>query len=318
MAHVKKKQLNFQNSLKDYFSLSYKVKRGLMVLFVLIAAEIITLVWLHYLPDAAEPVDYTAFKKEIDAFYAASENNQKNAVAEKRFKSADEKNISAAGHDISKAELFFFNPNQLPDKDWERLGFSEKQVHSIKNYESKGGVFKTKSDVKKMYAISEPEFNRIAPFIDLPEEKKDEPKTFKKINKPFLIVDIGKADSTELSTLPMVGEYLAYKIHNYREKLGGFYSISQLKEVRGLRDSTYLVILPHVILEDSTNLRKINLNTAGYEELNMHPYINSKIANVVLAYRKQHGLFQNVSDLQKVALVDAELYRKIAPYLKVE
>jgi competence protein ComEA len=317
MAHVKKKQLNFQNSLKDYFSLSYKVKRGLMVLFVLIAAEIITLVWLHYLPGAAEPVDFTSFRKEIDAFYAASEN-QKKSVAEKRFNAADEKNISDSRNDISKRELFFFNPNQLPEKDWERLGFSEKQVRSIRNYESKGGVFKSKSDVKKMYAISEPEFNRIAPFIDLPEEKKDEPRTFKKINKPFLIVDIGKADSTELGTLPMVGEYLAYKIHNYREKLGGFYSISQLKEVHGLRDSTYLVILPHVILEDSTNLRKINLNTATYEELNMHPYINSKIANVILAYRKQHGLFQDVSDLQKVALVDAELYRKIAPYLKVE
>jgi competence protein ComEA len=316
MAHVKKKQLNFQNSLKDYFSLSYKVKRGLMVLFVLIAAEIITLIWLHYIPDAAEPVDYTTFKKEIDAFYAASEKASEKS--DKIFKTGDEKIISKSVHDFTKAELFSFNPNQLPEKEWKRLGFSQKQFQSIRNYESKGGVFRTKADVKKMYAISETEFSRIAPFIDLPEEKKDEPKIFKKINKPFLIVDIGKADSTELGTLPMVGEYLAYKIHNYREKLGGFYSISQLKEVRGLRDSTYLVILPHIILEDSTNLRKINLNTATYEELNMHPYINSKIANVILAYRKQHGLFQNVSDLQKVALVDAELYRKIAPYLKVE
>jgi len=77
-------------------------------------------------------------------------------------------------------------------------------------------------------------------------------------------------------------------------------------------------MLPHVLLKDSTNLRKINLNTAGYEELNAHPYINSKIANVILAYRKQHGPFQDINDLLKVALVDAELYRKIAPYLKVE
>jgi len=316
MAHVKKKPVQFQNSLKDYFSLSYKVKRGLMVLFVLMTAEIITLAWLHYRPDASEVVDFSEFRKEIDAFYASAGTNPVISEEEKKFHSADE---PVTGHVIaSKGELFPFNPNQLPEKDWQRLGFSEKQIRSIKNYESKGGVFRISSDVKKMYAISETEFNRIAPFIDLPEEKKPEPVTFKKNYKPFLTIDIGTADSTELSKLPMVGDYLAYKIYNYRDKLGGFYSISQLKEVRGLRDSTYHVILPHLVLDDSTNLRKINLNLASYDELAMHPYINSKIANVILAYRKQHGAFGDIKDLQKVALVDAELYRKIAPYLKVE
>jgi DNA uptake protein ComE-like DNA-binding protein len=284
-----------------------------MVLFVLMIAEIIVLVWLRYIPSTSDPIDFSAFKKEIDAFYA--EQNAANIGDEKDFRATDDVKIAA---DVSKGELFYFNPNELPEKEWMRLGFSEKQVRSIKNYESKGGSFRSKDDVKKMYAISESEFNRIAPYIDLPKEKSAEPKTFKKISKPFLTVDIGTADTSELNKLPMVGEILAFKIYNYREKLGGFYSVSQLKEVYGLRDSAYMIILPHLILKDSSNLRKMNLNTAGYEELNMHPYINSKIANVVLAYRKQHGPFQDITDLQKVALVDAELYRKIAPYLKVE
>jgi len=318
MAHVKKKPAHFQNSLKDYLSLSYKVKRGLMVLFVLMAAEIITLAWLRYRPNSSEAVDSSAFRKEIDAFYASAAINPVTSE-EKKFQSADKETVPATGDFRElKGDLFSFNPNQLPEKEWQRLGFSEKQVRSIKNYEAKGGVFKSSADVKKMYAISETEFNRIAPFIDLPEEKKAEPVTFKKINKPFLIIDIGTADSTELSKLPMVGDYLAYKIYNYRDKLGGFFSIDQLKEVHGLRDSTFIIILPHLVLGDSTNLRKINLNLAGYDELARHPYINSKIANVILAYRKQHGAFGDVKDLQKVALVDAELYRKIAPYLKVE
>jgi competence protein ComEA len=311
MAHVKKKPAYLQNSLKDYFSLSYKVKRGLMVLFVLMIAEIITLAYLHFLPSTTRDVDFTEFKNEIDKFYTSTGNKQTDSVPVDKV-IASNKNLK------SKAELFLFNPNHLPEGDWQRLGFSEKQIHSIKNYESKGGVFRSKADVKKMYAISETEFNSIAPFIDLPDETKSEVRTFEKKSKPFLIVDIGTADSTELGTLPMVGDYLAYKIYSYREKLGGFYSISQLKEMYGLRDSTYLVILPHITLADSTNLRKINLNSASYDELNQHPYINSKIANVILAYRKQHGPFLDIKDLQKVTLVDAELYRKIAPYLKVE
>ena len=316
MAHVKKKPLHYQNTLKDYFSLSYKVKRGLMVLFVLIAVEIGTLIWLRYYQADPEPLDFSSFKKEIDAYYAAQEQVKISDVKkfqEREGESSFEKNTARK----TEPELFTFNPNRLPEKDWQRLGFSEKQIRSIKNFESKGGVFRTKADVKKMYAINEAEFNRIAPFIDLPEEKK-EAVVFKKAAKPFLTVDIGTADTVELTQLPMIGDIMAYKIFNYREKLGGFYSVTQLKEVYGLRDSTYTIIFPHVVLKDSTNLKKMNLNTAGYDELNAHPYINSKIANVILAYRKQHGPFQDIRDLQKVALVDAELYRKIAPYLKVE
>ena len=290
-----------------------------MVLFVLMAAEIFTLAWLHYLPDTSEPVDFSGFKKEIDEFYSSAENTPVLSGDGKNFTLVEGEKFSESNSASNpKAELFPFNPNQLPEKDWRRLGFTEKQVRSIKNYESKGGDFKTISDVKKMYAISENEFNRIAPYIRLPEEKKSETPKFKITSKPFLVIDAGTADSTELSKLPMVGDYLAYKIYSYREKLGGFYSIRQLKEVHGLRDSTYNLIQPHLVLGDSTNLRKINLNTAGYDDLAKHPYINSKLANVILAYRKQHGNFGEVTDLQKVALVDAELYRKIAPYLKVE
>ena len=60
------------------------------------------------------------------------------------------------------------------------------------------------------------------------------------------------------------------------------------------------------------------MNTADYAELSMHPYIDNTVANLILSYRKQHGPFREVDDLRKVALVDGELYRKIAPYLKVE
>ena len=211
MAHVKKKNQHLQTSLKDYFTLSYKVKRGLMVLFVIMIAEIIVLAWLHYVPATAPVVDYSAFKKEIDAFYADAEKKKKSHSEKNVFRSADEKEFKES----DPAELYHFNPNQLPDKDWRRLGFSEKQIRSIKNYESKGGSFRSKADVKKMYAISDAEFVRIEPFIDLPEEKKTETIPFKKNPKPFLTVDIGTADTVEFSTLPMVGDYLAYKIYNF-------------------------------------------------------------------------------------------------------
>ncbi|MEO8086866.1 MAG: helix-hairpin-helix domain-containing protein [Bacteroidota bacterium] len=322
MAHYKKKKKTFRNSWKDYFSLNHRVRRGLIVLFGLISIEILALVYLHYLPASAEKIDVGKFKKEIDEFYASGiadstvdsddVNHAYPGTNEFAAKNFHEKNSE------KKVEVFSFNPNHLPDSAWKRLGFSEKQIHSIQNYEAKGGKFRTKEDVRKMYAIRPAEFNRIEPYIAIPETVKAVRSDSSRFHKTFLIVDIGTADSTELEKLPMVGNYLAQKISNYREKLGGFNTIDQLKEIRGMRDSTLLVIMPHVILGDSTNLRRINLNNADYNELNRHPYIDNSVANLIVNYRKQHGSFKVVEDLRKVALVDAELYRKIAPYLKVE
>jgi len=322
MSKYKKRQKTFRNTWKDYFSLHHRVRRGLIVLFGLISIEILALIYLHYLPASAEKVDVEKFRKEIDEFYASGNTDS-------TYERGDDKVTYARNSDFAvknyqerkieqKRELFSFNPNQLPDSAWKRLGFSEKQIHSIQNYEAKGGKFKTKEDVKKMYAIRPEEFNRIEPYIVIPEAAKATHHDSAASHKFFLVVDIGIADSTELEKLPMVGNYLAQKISNYREKLGGFYSISQLKEVRGMHDSSLQVIMPHVILRDSSNLRRINLNTADYSELNRHPYIDNAVANLIINYRKQHGSFREVDDLRKVALVDAELYRKIAPYLKVE
>jgi competence protein ComEA len=288
-----------------------------MVLFALILVEIGVLLYLHFTPPKNEMVDHSIFKKEVEEFYASA-----------REDSSDDENISPASSEFQKdaevrpkRELFAFNPNNLPESEWKRLGFSEKQIRPIKNYESKGGKFRSKDDVRKMYSIHEDEYKRIEPFIAIPETSKDtshfhSSNAFPK--KGFLVVDIGTADSTELEKLPMVGTYLARKIFVFREKLGGFFSIDQLKEMYGMRDSVFQIILPHLALNDSTNLRRINLNTAEFAELNKHPYINSQLANVILNYRKQHGAFQSVDEVRKTSLVNDELYRKIAPYLRVE
>lgn len=322
MAH-QKKHSGFRNSWKDYFSFNNRVRRGLIVLFGLITLEIAVLFYLRYIPSSSGAIDITKFKKEIDDFYGSgiagkapekgdgdsSDTYKKGTSYERRNENPNRK----------AAELFSFNPNNLPRTEWKRLGFSDRQIQSIRNYEEKGGKFRTKEDVRKMYAIKVDEFSRIEPYISIPDtEKKKSGLSFTHERKHILVVDIGTADQVELEKLPMVGEFLAAKISSYREKLGGYYSINQVKEIRGMRDSTYLVIVPHLFLKDSTNLRRINLNTADYDELNRHPYIDNTLARLIISFRTQHDKFSEVDDLRKVALVDAELYRKIAPYLKVE
>jgi competence protein ComEA len=107
---------------------------------------------------------------------------------------------------------------------------------------------------------------------------------------------------------------LAARIVNFRDKLGGFYSIEQVGETFGLPDSTFQKIKPLLQLKNSS-IRKININTATVDELKAHPYIKYSIANPIVAYRTQHGPFSNIEDIKKVMVVTNEIYNKIAPYL---
>jgi len=310
----------FRHTWKDYFSFSNRERKGLLVLFSLFGIEAMILFYLHFSPVKNSPVDFSQFEKEVVVFLAASANAQ--AQENQALPETPGDSIQNTGSGIpsgKKTELFAFDPNNLPADDWKRLGFTEKQILSIKKYEGKGGTFRSKEDVKKMYAIREDEYKRLEPFIVIPEKKTDRPKkNFRPNGKKTLVVDVGVADSTEFEKLPLIGYYLASKICHYREMLGGFYSIAQVQEVRGLSDSVFQVIRPLLVLTDSTNLRRMNINRVEYAELNRHPYISGSVARVIVNYRDQHGSFHSPEDLRKVALVNDELYRKIAPYLKAE
>jgi competence ComEA-like helix-hairpin-helix protein len=225
----------------------------------------------------------------------------------------------------SKGELFYFDPNTMTTDGWQRLGLRDKTIHTIQNYLSKGGQFKKPEDLQRIYGLFPDEFERIAPYIKIESSGQQGSNSFTN-NAPaetppaktytfrYSIIDINLADTTAYITLPGIGSKLAARIVNFRDKLGGFYSVSQVGETFGLPDSTFQKIKQYLKLEN-TAVRKINLNTATIDELKAHPYIRYSLANPIIAYRNEHGLFSKLEDIKKVMAVTEEIYIKIAPYL---
>ena len=142
-------------------------------------------------------------------------------------------------------------------------------------------------------------------------KKFDPPRINKKKIQPF---EINSADTTAFIALPGIGSKLAARIVLFREKLGGFYNIEQIREVYGLQDSVYLKILPLLKCEPG-KIRKIEINTAEKETLKVHPYIRWNVANAVVAYRSQHGSFNSPEDLSRLENIDEEVLKKMMPYI---
>lgn len=92
--------------------------------------------------------------------------------------------------------------------------------------------------------------------------------------------------------------------------------LDQVREVYGVDDSVWTVLLPQVHLLSGGVRQYLTLNSMPEDSLRMHPYVGSKMARQICTYRKQHS-FRSVDELQSLPLVTGEIYRKIVPYLKL-
>ena len=61
-----------------------------------------------------------------------------------------------------------------------------------------------------------------------------------------LIVDLNDATQAELNLLPGVGEKLANDILRYRDEIGGFQSVDELMNIRGIKEGRLLSLRKYV------------------------------------------------------------------------
>jgi competence ComEA-like helix-hairpin-helix protein len=229
-----------------------------------------------------------------------------------------------------EAEMFAFDPNTATEQEFLRLGLPKWTIKSILNFRSKGGFFRKKEDFKKIYTLSEEDYERLESLIVFQQiaavEDAPRPITYsgggEKSLKPNFaskgLLDINRTGMEDWQRLPGIGEKRARQIVNFRESLGGFLSIEQIKEVYGLPDSVFQNIQPMLVL-GPYSVRTINLNTITVDDLAKHPYVSYKQAKLIVAYREQHGPFSSVDDLAKIiALSDKLWLERVRPYLAVQ
>lgn len=227
-----------------------------------------------------------------------------------------------------KFQLFAFDPNTATESELLRLGLPQWTVRSILNYRSKGGIFRKKEDLGKIYTIKEEDYARLEPWIVLGSTTaftgSQQPVPYSGSNNgnrasKFAAkspLDINRATLEEWQHLPGIGEKRAAQIVRFRESLGGFLTVEQLGEMYGMPDSVFQKIRPMCMLT-ATEIRKINLNTASESDLDKHPYISAKQAKLIVAYREQHGAYASVDDLTKIAAFsDKKWLEKVRPYLE--
>ncbi len=71
-----------------------------------------------------------------------------------------------------------------------------------------------------------------------------------------LIVDLNDATEAELNLLPGVGEKLASDILKYRDDVGGFRSIEELMNIRGIKEGRLLSLKKYIRVSENSRRTK--------------------------------------------------------------
>jgi DNA uptake protein ComE-like DNA-binding protein len=218
------------------------------------------------------------------------------------------------------------DPNKMTRSEWEELPLPGYVIRTLLNYRKKGGVFRRKEDLKKIYGMTDSLYAAVAPYLKVEpvQEIKDTLPvggTSRKRVSPAQtippVLELNRADSADFDRLPGIAPWLARRIVRYRKLLGGYVRKEQLLEVYGL-DSALFAGIAGRIVADTQNVKKINVNRCDLSALARHPYLTRREAEAVIFYREHFGKITDLQVLEKEHVLPEHTFRRIVPYLETE
>ena len=231
----------------------------------------------------------------------------------------DEKPISRAYEEQSVEEITIqpVSIMEATSDELRSMGLSAKVANNIVKYRSAGGKIKNGNDLMKIYGMDSTQFLSASPYLIYPGENVvieavDSMEEGHAGNATTKIIDLNSASVDDLESLPGIGPVLAERILKYKNGLGGFFDIAQLKEIYGLPPETFDQIAPSLVISTQPALIPINeIDLTNFT----HPYLHKRFPKMIKAYMAQHGPFANATDFRKVFPPDSTWCDKLLPYL---
>jgi DNA uptake protein ComE-like DNA-binding protein len=169
--------------------------------------------------------------------------------------------------------------------------------------------------LKKIFGITNEQYNKLEPYILINKEKANEIKT-NKIGNNEQKIELNSATIEQLEEIKGIGNYTSNEILKYRKRLGGFVMKEQLLEIKAIKKEIYDNI-ESVMYVETKKIIKLSLNFSEIEDFASHPYLNYYLAKEILKYRSTNGPYKDKKELVTEKILQEGIYKKIEPYLSL-
>ena len=221
-----------------------------------------------------------------------------------------------------------FNPDFYTEKDWVKLGYSEKQAVAIIKYKNYlGGSFRSKEKFKECFIISDEDYLRLAPYLILPEkEEKKESLVSNKIKYNYF--DPNVLDLEGWKNLGF-SEKQAQVIINYKERnlRGYFKNLEDIQKCFVISADKFLELKPWIKIKEQeqksiteelskpkeihkTDFSKIDVNQITFKQLVEFGF-DEKSAASFLGFRKKLGGFVDKKQILETYNISQDLAKKL-------
>jgi len=221
-------------------------------------------------------------------------------------------------------KIYPFNPNFITDYKGYKLGMSVLEIDRLLAFRQQNKYVNSAKEFQAVTKVSDSLLNVISPYFKFPDwvNNKKEFAAYKKYpntafakKEKIAIIDINQATQEDLIKIYGIGEAISLRILKFKESLGGFVSMEQMKDVWGLSPEVIDNLNAHFKVSAHPNLRKIDINNASIKELSEFPYFKYPISKNIVTFRSMNGDIKNIEDLTKIKGMSIDKANIIALYL---
>ncbi|HEY6143134.1 MAG TPA: helix-hairpin-helix domain-containing protein [Flavobacterium sp.] len=221
-------------------------------------------------------------------------------------------------------KIYLFNPNFITDYKGYKLGMSVSEIDRLLAFRKQNKYVNSPEEFQTVTKVSDSLLAIIAPCFKFPDWVKHKKEfksnknygytTYSKKDK-IIIIDINQATKEDLIKINGIGEVISLRILKFKESIGCFVSMEQMKDVWGLSPAVIENLNAYFKISELPNVKKIDINNASIKELSQFPYFNYSLAKQIVTFRSMNGDFKNVQDLTKIKGLPIDKANIIALYL---
>jgi competence protein ComEA len=235
------------------------------------------------------------------------------------------RNVNIQGPSLAEIVLSrAIDPNTASQVQLDSLLLPSYVSRNWLRYIEKGGRFRTKEDLRKIYGLNDSIFKKIEAFIYVPALKSRGAQTKKtgryerqresrpqRREKIKVCLNTAPADSLRLRGI--IGEKRSAAIVSLRQRLGGFYELEQLSR-QGVVPDSLLPALSGFYFIDTLHISKRSLRSTTEREFAAHPLAGPFAGKHIAQAMQISAEVESIKDLLLLGIIDSAKYSQMRYY----
>lgn len=194
-----------------------------------------------------------------------------------------------------------FNPNFINEYQARVFGIPTEAIDKVEAYRAEEKWINSVKDFQVVTGISDSLLEEVKVYFKFPDFVNQKNKNSLKSQVKIMQTDLNQANLSALMEVSGIGEALANRIIEWRDRLGGFASLAQLKHVYGLNDYAKENLLKHFYIKETEVKPRFNINETTASDIATIPGLNFDLAKKIWEFCQ---LREGLKDLDDLLILD--------------